>query len=260
MNAPRAVLVLLLAVGAGCRGNPNSGATGGSPQNSPLPDGPGTRVLFIGNSHTGANNLPAVVEAMAKAAGRRVLQRRVIMAGTSLQDHLNRGAAQQVLTGEKWDFVVLQQGPSSLPASREELKQSAGEWGRLIRAHGAKPAFFMVWPVKGQPNGFELVARSYREGAASAEGVVFAAGEAWQAALADDPTLPLYESDGSHATEAGSYLAGLVITHGLVGVRPAAVPAKLDLGGGYSLEVPEALAAKLRRAAESVLDRTSPAK
>lgn len=259
MTALPRLALLLLAPLAGCASGKPTGAAHVAPDDGPLPDGPGTRVLFIGNSQTGYNNLPAVVEAMAKAGGQRVLQRRYVVANTSLQDHLDRGAAGQKLASEKWDFVVLQQGASAHPSSQAEIKRSAAEWGKLVRERGAKPALFMVWPVRGHPNGFEQVSKSYRGAAEAAQGVVFAAGEAWDAALKDDPTLPLYDPDGSHPAAAGSYLAGLVITHGLVGVRPDAVPAKLDLGG-ETLEVPEDIAAKLRRAAATVLDRTAPAK
>jgi hypothetical protein len=247
--------VLLLALLAGCSKPASTPpAVTSVPQYAALPEGAGTRVLFIGNSHTASNSLPAVVEAMAKAGGKRVLQRNHISGNTSLQDHLDRGAA-KLLEAEKWDFVVLQQGPSSQPSSRAEIKVSAGEWGRQIRERGAKPALFMVWPVKGQANGFALVSQSYRVGAEAAGGVVFAAGEAWDAALKDDPELTLYAQDGSHAAPAGSYLAGLVITHGLVGVRPDAVPAKLDLGELGEMDIPEAVAMKLRRAATVVIDR-----
>jgi hypothetical protein len=253
---PRLALCVVLV--AGCSRPADEPAT--AFEDGPLPDGPGTRVLFIGNSQTGYNHLHAVVQAMAKAGGKPILQRRAVQAGTSLQDHLDRGAAQKKLASEKWDVVVLQQGASVDETSRAELKAAAVEWGKLVRDRGAKPVLFMVWPLRGTADGFDLVSKSYREAGAAAGCDVFAAGEAWDAALKDDPTLPLYDPDGRHPAPAGSYLAGLIITHGLVGVRPDVVPAKLALGGKEKLEIPEEVAVKLRRAATTVIDRAAPPK
>jgi hypothetical protein len=68
--------------------------------------------------------------------------------------------------------------------------------------------------------------------------------------------MPLYEPDKLHPTQAGSYLAALVITHGLTGVPPNAIPASLTLAnGGLILALPEEQAKMLRQAAEKVLAR-----
>lgn len=247
---------VLLALLAGCSKPASTPPAVASIPYEPLPDGPGTRVLFIGNSHTFTHNLPGMVEAMAKAGGKHVLQRSWAQGGTSLRDHLDRDAA-KLLTRDKWDYVVLQQGASSLPESRADLKASAIEWARLVRAKGAKPVLYMVWPRNAQADGFALVSKSYREAGEAADCAVFAAGEAWNAALKDDPQLPLYSIDGNHADPAGTYLAALVVTHGLVGVRPDAVPSTLDLGDVGPVEIPEGVAAKLRRAATAVIDRAA---
>src|SRR5437868_1227446 len=73
------------------------------------------RVLFIGNSLTYSNDLPAMVAALAKSAGKRPLVfQSVVEGGFSLEDHWDRGDAQRAIAQGKWDVVVLQQGPSSL--------------------------------------------------------------------------------------------------------------------------------------------------
>jgi hypothetical protein len=151
--------------------------------------------------------------------------------------------------------VVLQQGPSTLPDSRANLREWAGRWAAAARDRGATPALYMVWPTATQARGFELVARSYREGAFASGVRLLPAGEAWQEALRSDPALPLYQPDQLHPTEAGTYLAALVITHGLTGARPEAVPSRLTLRAGRVLEVPEDQAATCRVAAAKVADR-----
>jgi hypothetical protein len=69
------------------------------------------RILFIGNSLTAANDLPAVLEAFARAQGVVVETRTVAFPDHSLQDHWNRREARRALAEGKWDF-------SSSPAAR----------------------------------------------------------------------------------------------------------------------------------------------
>src|SRR5690606_10247408 len=106
-----------------------------------------------------------------------------------------------------WTWVVLQQGPSALPESREALLADARRYARAIREAGGKPAFYMVWPSKQRSGDFPRVVESYRLAAESVEGRILPAGEAWQAALRRDADLPLYGPDDFHASPQGTWLA-----------------------------------------------------
>ena len=66
--------------------------------------------------------------------------------GFSLEDHWNRGDAQRAIASARWDFVVLQQGPSALPESRALLVDYAHGSPEEIRKVGGRPAIYMVWP------------------------------------------------------------------------------------------------------------------
>ena len=70
------------------------------------------------NSLTAANDLPAIVEAIARADGVQVQARAVTFPDHSLEDHWARAEARRAIKDGTWDVVVLQQGPSALPASR----------------------------------------------------------------------------------------------------------------------------------------------
>ena len=78
------------------------------------------RILFIGNSLTYSNDLPATVCAMARSAGRQVTCESVAKPDYGLEEHWNDREARQAIA-RGWDVVVLQQGPSALPASRRML-------------------------------------------------------------------------------------------------------------------------------------------
>jgi hypothetical protein len=235
-----ALLVVALGVGAGAAG---AGESAREPRPEPL------RVLFLGNSLTAGQRLPELVRAMAASSGVAMEVAVRAPGGVSLDDHwADRGSHAAVEEG-RWDFVVLQQGPSSRPDSRQALGAAAKRWAKAIRAAGARPAVYMVWPYRGQTRGFELVARSYREAAERSGALLLPAGEAWAAALAADPELALWLDDGLHPTPAGAWLAAAVISHGLAGVDPASIPARLERDGVRLAEIPEELVAKLRAAA-----------
>ena len=174
-----------------------------------------------------------------------------VMGGANLEDHWNRGSREGISRGS-WDYIVLQQGPSSLPESRVDLRKWSIEWANEVRRAGAKPALYMVWPYQGQKDGFTLVSRSYREAAAASESQILPAGEAWAEALRADPRLSLYQSDHLHPTEAGTYLASLVIAHRLGRVRLESVPESLRLVGGRNVSIPTPIAKRLREAASRV--------
>lgn len=186
---------------------------------------------------------------MAASGGVTLQAHGEVGGGFSLSDHWNGGQTRQVLAGDRWDYLVLQQGPSTLPESQLDLRTWAVRWADEARRHHVKAALYMVWAFRGQPERFPLVSKSYRSAAAAAHAQVLLAGEAWQDALRRYPGIELY-GDDIHAAAAGAYLSALVITQGLTGVAPRSVPARLKLSSGRELAIPEDEAKKLRRSAE----------
>jgi hypothetical protein len=193
------------------------GAAGASTPNS-------LRVLFFGNSLTATNDLPAQVAALARANGRFAIDYRTVApGGVNLEDHWNFTGAREALESERWDVVVLQQGPSSLPASQVDLREWAVRWADAARARGARPALLMVWPEDARSYAFPDVERSYRAAAAAARATLLPAGTAWRAAWRRGPRLALYGPDDFHPSRLGTGLAALVVYARLTGTAPARV-------------------------------------
>jgi hypothetical protein len=206
---------------------------------------PPSRILFIGNSLTYANDLPAMVCTLARAAGRAVTCASVARPDVSLEDHWNSGPARATIA-EGWDLVVLQQGPSALPESRTLLVEYVRRFDGLIRKTGARTAVYMVWPSRQRRADAPGVSQSYTAAARAVNGLLLPAGDAWRAAWAVDGGLALYGPDGFHPSPMGSYLAALVIYRQLFG-EPA--PAQPVLGGAGEQ------AALLHRVAEETVAR-----
>jgi hypothetical protein len=214
MRSGPSILLIALAV-LGCAGRPSpSGAS--SP---PAPESGAPRVLFVGNSLTEGNHLPAMVAALARASGQPLEVEAVTRGGFSLEDHWNQGDARRAVARGGWRYVVLQQGPSSLPASRTNLVEWTRRFGDEIRRVGARPALYAVWPESARATVFDDVTR-----------LLLPAGEAWRAAWRRSPALELYGPDGFHPTPRGTYLAALVIAAQVLERSPAGLAR--DVGGG----------------------------
>jgi hypothetical protein len=183
------------------------GATADPPQ--PL------RVLFVGNSLTAANDLPAEVARLAGAGGRPLAYRTIVYAGFSLEDHWNAGDARAAVATRGFDMVVMQQGPSALPESQVELRKWATTWAEAARTAGARLALWTVWPESYRVAALPDVIRSYRSAAQAAGADLYPAGEAWLYAWQCRPALRLYSRDGFHPSPLGTYAAALAVYGGL---------------------------------------------
>lgn len=176
----------------------------------PLPPG-GIRVLFIGNSLTYYNDLPGTLSALAITTGDTIRAASVSFPDYALVDHLRQGSAVQAIKADTWHFVVLQQGPSSLQVNRDSLIDMTRLFDAPIKQVGAKTALFSVWPQTVNYSTFPRAIESYRLAAEAVAGIYLPVGAAWQTALAENQGLPLYNGDGLHPSELGTYLAALVM-------------------------------------------------
>lgn len=244
----RPTVGLLFALTAGCLGQ-------SGPTTPNFPDGK-TRVLFIGNSLTYFNDLPGMVAAVARLAGdTSIATASVAFPDYALEDHWNEGTAGKILAQSRWEFVVMQQGPSSLPENQANLATWTGRFGPVIREAGAEPVLYMVWPSATRSGDFPGVLAAYRNAAAAVGGRFAPAGDAWLAAWAEDPATALYGGDGFHPSPLGTYLAALVIVGRITAIDPVALPPTIPNGIGGPLAVPASTVRLLQRAARTALDR-----
>jgi hypothetical protein len=207
---PVAAAVLLLA----CASTPLAPTANG-----------GTRILFIGNSLTYVNDVPAMVAAIGRQVGDRdIAVAMVAFPNYALEDHWNEGTATRALAQQDWEFVVMQQGPSSLPENRLFLEEWTRRFAPVIRAAGGEPVLYQVWPHIQRRGDAPAVLLSYANAAAAVQGRLAPAGAAWDSALAAPDPLPVYSSDGLHASAYGSWLAAAVIYATVRRIDPRTLP------------------------------------
>ena len=223
------------------------------------PLGPGgTRVLFVGNSLTYFNDLPAMLASIAASVDDTIRTRSVALANFAVIDHaVGTSDAASMIRGARWDFVVLQQGPTPAGLDRDTLLLAT----RLLAPHiahaGAAAVHLMTWPSRAQstryPLLFDETYETCRLAAAEVpDGICAPAGDAWRQAWNGDPYIELYGGDGYHPSPLGSWVAALTLYETITGrdVRELPVPARI---GGVA--VSEARVRMMQRAAHEAVGR-----
>jgi len=183
---------------------------------------PCTRVLFIGNSYTYVNDLPAVFTQLAASGGHRVETGMAAEGGWTLAQHVASSATLDELASSHWDDVVLQEQseiPSVELSRTTQMVPAARQLTGKIRAAGATPIFFLTWahqagwPEKGMPSYESMQGQidgAYLSIAGELAAPVAPVGVAWWAAVWQNPGLSLWQADGSHPSVQGTYLAACV--------------------------------------------------
>lgn len=183
------------------------------------------RVLFIGNSYTSTNDLPRMIEQLARVGKQPELVHASLMpGGTTFEQHWQAGEAQKLIASQPWDFVVLQE-QSTVPLSQpERTVEYARRLHALIKPTGAKTVLYLTWARKAKPESQAQLNKAYQRAAHETGALLAPVGKAWAAALKDDPTLVLHQPDGSHPTPIGTYLAACVFYTTLYQQSPIGLP------------------------------------
>jgi uncharacterized protein DUF4886 len=217
------------------------------------------RVLFVGNSYTFVNDLPRLVAEMSRAVklDRPIETDSVVEGGATLKQLFDAGKALAAIRSGKFDAVVLQE-QSQLPIlDRKSFHESVRKFHAEIEQAKAKTVLYVTWARQNAPKTQSDLTEAYATIAKELGATLAPVGPAFERALADRPKISLFDSDGSHPSEAGSYLAACVFVEVLAGKPPKGAPARIPAKGQAVVDVDAHDAESLQRAAHDVV---SPAK
>jgi len=198
-------------------------------------------ILFIGNSYTFTNDLPSMFAKLACAGGQKVETAMAAEGGWTLADHAASSQTLEKLKQQKWDVVILQE-QSEIPALEYYRTQSMYPAARLlvseIKAVDAQAMFFMTWgyrdglPSAGLQTYNDMQAQLYvgYVGIAKELGVAVApVGNAWFKGRNQSSPLDLWQDDGSHPNEKGTYLTACVFFAVIFHQSPQGLPYRAGL-------------------------------
>jgi hypothetical protein len=207
-------------------------------------------ILFIGNSYTAVNNLPQLVHDIAINTNDTLLFDSSSPGSQTFQLHCSNATTIQKINQQSWDYVVLQeqsQIPSFPPSQVEtDCYPYAKKLDSMISAKDSctQVIFYMTWGRKyGDPQNCvsypplctyagmqQRLRESYLEMADSNWAWTAPVGAAFRNSRIADSTINLYQSDLSHPSLAGSYLAACVMYARIFKKSPIANPFMSTLG------------------------------
>lgn len=218
------------------------------------PARPGDHLLFLGNSYTFFNRMPAMVKAMADSRGLKPDIHLHAAPAASLRSHWNDDSARRKVEDTAWNFVILQDQSATPILNPDHTMEFGGKWCARIRATHGTPVLFLTWGAKGasgvpDPQEQKALRDTYLKLARREKAAVAPVGIAWENSLKRHPGIPLYQADGRHPTAEGSYLTACVMYCTLFGKSPVGLPGKLSLKGVLLCSIPADRARKLQTVA-----------
>ena len=170
-------------------------------------------ILFIGNSLTNTNNLPDLVKTEAKKQGILIKTKMIAFPNYALLDHWNDGMVQKEIRSKTYDYVIIQQGPSSQTFGREILIDYGKKYSDLCKENNTQLCYFMVWPSLSYYKTFEGVIKNHKEAAQINNAILLPVGEVWKSYFDASKKLDYYSNDGFHPSLKGSQVAAETIVH-----------------------------------------------
>jgi hypothetical protein len=181
-----------------------------------------SRVLFIGNSYTFVNDLPGTFAILAKSGSHRVETGMAAQAGWMLSDHIKSAETLNQINLQKWNFVVLQeqsQVPASIQVRTAQMYPAVRMLVSKIKKISATPILFITWAhrdgwIENKMPTYEnmqlAIDIGYLKIGQELKIQMAPVGYAWLKMQQQNPQLNLWQEDGSHPNEKGTYLAACV--------------------------------------------------
>ncbi len=188
------------------------------------------KVLFVGNSYVYFQNLPHIVAAISDSTSTKLITSKSTVGGARLSEHWHgkRGLkTKELIKSGKFDIVVLQEysmGPIHQPDS---LIKYASLLCDLIKENGAKPYFYLVWARDKVPQYQAKLNEIYLKAAKINEAVVVPVGPGWEMARQIRPTVPVFDQDGSHPSDLGTFLSSCIFVNYISGELPKKLPSTI---------------------------------
>ncbi len=179
------------------------------------------KLLFIGNSHTYYNDMPAMVKALLEGTGERSHVTMLTRGGQPLTYHCDEQSTRFNIRYGGYDAVVAQDRVSDFDP--DLFKSGAERLLKMTTEAGVPLLFYMPWAARDHRERQKAMTDAYGSFCRRNACVLAPAGEVFARLLVTVPADLLYDKDGAHAAVAGSYAAAATIFYTLTGRRRVAV-------------------------------------
>ncbi len=184
---------------------------------------PPRTILFIGNSYTFYNGgIDTHLHNLCLTADstNAPFTTSITGPGYSLRNHWETATTRQAIRNNHYDLVILQEQSTNPITDSLSMFQYADSLTRIIREAGSEAAFFMTWTHRSDTSKTHVLASSYHHCGTVFGVTVVPVGWAWLMSLRRNPEIVLHQSDKSHPTTCGTYLAVCTFYAALFGRGP----------------------------------------
>lgn len=182
-----------------------------------------TKILFVGNSLLNFNNVPETVARMVEstAPGRKATYTARFVG--HLEDIPAGSDLEREITGGNYDVVVLQ-GAMVSSSHKFRYPQDRGiALAKQARIRGSRVLLYVEWARRGIDE-TEYTLNIYRQIAQASGAEIVPVGNVWDAVRRKAPGTELWQPDGNHSTEAGSFVAAATVCAWLEPTAPRFIP------------------------------------
>lgn len=156
-----------------------------------------------------------LVKKEAKQKGIFIITKMVAYSNYAIIDHWQEKNVQKLIASKTFDFVVIQQGPSSQNDGRQMLIEDGKKYSVLCKNNNAKLIYFMVWPPINHQDRFEGVIKNHEDAVAINQAILCPVGEVWKANFGKTGNFDYYGIDGFHQSKKEIKVAAKVIVNTL---------------------------------------------
>jgi hypothetical protein len=186
-------------------------------------------ILYVGNSYTYANNTPRLVQAIAKQSKIDIRHELLAAPGAMLIElAASICSHERRLLCNEWHHVILQEqstlGRLAADSTHKIQQPSAFYAGvsafmQLFCASKNAPKLWLVqtWPRRDFPDNKQKLDTAFERAAQMFSLGVIRVSDVWRAVQIRMPSVSMYDDDGSHPRDLGSYVFACCILTTLTG-------------------------------------------
>ncbi len=180
-------------------------------------------ILFVGNSYTHMNDMPAIFDKICKSKGKSVYVEKNTRSGSSFNIHTTRPDLFEAINSRVWDVVILQGYSREMSFPPEYIDTATIPYiKQIIDSIRAKDSctrilLHMTW---GYKEGYEeredidtydkmteQIALGYKYLSDTLDLPIVPVGKVWQEVRTKYPEIELYDADKAHPSKNGSYVS-----------------------------------------------------
>ncbi len=159
--------------------------------------------------------MPEILEYIGKQNGITIKTKNLCFPNYAIIDHINNGKLQKILEKKPFDYLIIQQGPSSQTEGKGMLIEDGAKMKVLCDKYKIKLGYYMVWPSVRYYHTFDKVIENHTLAAKQNNALLFSVGSVWKDYNTYKNKETLYNFDNFHPSKVGSFLAALTIFHQL---------------------------------------------